>query len=421
MRATPCASSALATSSRRSWSASRSRAMRGRAVRMPAACPSCGTPLEAARSVLRLPEQLRVPGAARGALVHFGAAAALDIEGLGERTARALVEAGWCAQLPDLFDLAPRTSRRWKVSRRSRRPTSRGRHARSRRTRPAAFPGRPWASPRSAVRWRATWRATSGPSSACAARPCRGARRGGRDRSGDGRRDRRLLRRASATRASSTPCSTGGCAEVAAASGAPASDALDGQTFVFTGALERFTRSEAEALVVRLGAKAERLGERDQLLVAGEGAAASSRRRSGRASPSLDEDGFVACLAERGVDVEDGRMTNPESRARLARQARGHCRAERRERLPRPRLPQRRAHGRATSKSRSPTCWRAAPTDRDQGHGQGPGRELGTLVERGACPGSATLARTVPVGLIDVRGPGRRPQEGAARCGTSSA
>jgi len=80
---------------------------RERAVpfRMPASCPSCSTPLVERGPFTVCPNGLGCPAQLVGRLVHFAARDALDIEGLGEETARQLVTQGLVRGLPDLFDL----------------------------------------------------------------------------------------------------------------------------------------------------------------------------------------------------------------------------------------------------------------------------------------------------------------------------
>jgi DNA ligase (NAD+) len=78
---------------------------RGRVWTMPATCPSCGTPLVARGPYTVCPNGFECPAQLAGRLVHFGSRAALDIEGLGEETAKQLVEEGLVRELPDLFGL----------------------------------------------------------------------------------------------------------------------------------------------------------------------------------------------------------------------------------------------------------------------------------------------------------------------------
>src|SRR5690606_22348141 len=80
-------------------------AERGQPFRMPADCPSCGTALVRSGPYTICPNSLECPAQLVGRLTHFGSRGGLDIEGLGERTARQLVETGLVRTVPQLFDL----------------------------------------------------------------------------------------------------------------------------------------------------------------------------------------------------------------------------------------------------------------------------------------------------------------------------
>ncbi|MFV1986727.1 MAG: NAD-dependent DNA ligase LigA [Gemmatimonadota bacterium] len=73
---------------------------------MPATCPSCGTPLEEKGPYTFCPNLFGCVAQRAGRIVHYASRHALDIEGLGDETARLLVDAGVVGQLPDLYDLA---------------------------------------------------------------------------------------------------------------------------------------------------------------------------------------------------------------------------------------------------------------------------------------------------------------------------
>ncbi|WP_255151715.1 NAD-dependent DNA ligase LigA [Halorarius halobius] len=81
---------------------------------------------------------------------------------------------------------------------------------------------------------------------------------------------------------------------------------LDGLTFVFTGALDRWTRSEAQELVERHGGAAtSSVSGNTDYLVAGENPGASKTSDAeANDVPVLDESAFVALLDERSIDVE---------------------------------------------------------------------------------------------------------------------
>jgi DNA ligase (NAD+) len=84
-------------------------------------------------------------------------------------------------------------------------------------------------------------------------------------------------------------------------------DELDGLTMVFTGALDRFTRSEAQELVERHGGSAtSSVSGNTDYLVAGDDPGQSKRDDADENDvPVLSEAAFLDLLAERGVDVED--------------------------------------------------------------------------------------------------------------------
>jgi DNA ligase (NAD+) len=78
---------------------------RGPEWRMPANCPSCGTPLIERGPFTVCPNSFECPAQLAGRIVHFASRDALDIEGLGDETAKLFVAKELVRQLPDLFDL----------------------------------------------------------------------------------------------------------------------------------------------------------------------------------------------------------------------------------------------------------------------------------------------------------------------------
>jgi DNA ligase (NAD+) len=74
---------------------------------MPERCPSCDTPLIERGPYTVCPNVFGCLAQLAGRLWHFGSRQALDIEGLGGETSRALVQAGLVRSLPDLFELRP--------------------------------------------------------------------------------------------------------------------------------------------------------------------------------------------------------------------------------------------------------------------------------------------------------------------------
>ncbi|MFD1586622.1 NAD-dependent DNA ligase LigA [Halorientalis brevis] len=80
-------------------------------------------------------------------------------------------------------------------------------------------------------------------------------------------------------------------------------DELDGLTFVFTGALDAFTRQEAQDLVERHGANATSSvsGNTDYLVVGDNPGTSKREDADANDVPQLDETEFEALLADRGV------------------------------------------------------------------------------------------------------------------------
>ncbi len=72
---------------------------------MPPACPSCGTALVERGPFTVCPNPFGCPAQLVGRVVHFASRDALDVEGLGDETAKLLVDRGLVADLADLFDL----------------------------------------------------------------------------------------------------------------------------------------------------------------------------------------------------------------------------------------------------------------------------------------------------------------------------
>ena len=72
-----------------------------------------------------------------------------------------------------------------------------------------------------------------------------------------------------------------------------------GMTFVLTGALERFTRDEAAALIERRGGKASSsVSKKTTYVVAGENAGSKLRKANELQIPVLTEDQFAAMLED---------------------------------------------------------------------------------------------------------------------------
>ena len=78
---------------------------RGEPFRMPKACPSCGTELIPNGPKVYCPNSFGCAAQLAGRIRHFASRVGLDIEGLGEETARQFVAEGVVNRLPDIFEL----------------------------------------------------------------------------------------------------------------------------------------------------------------------------------------------------------------------------------------------------------------------------------------------------------------------------
>ena len=78
---------------------------RSKPFRLPATCPSCDTPLIERGPFSVCPNSFDCPAQLMGRILHLGSRNALDIEGLGEETAKLLVDKELVRHLHDLFDL----------------------------------------------------------------------------------------------------------------------------------------------------------------------------------------------------------------------------------------------------------------------------------------------------------------------------
>ena len=89
---------------------------------------------------------------------------------------------------------------------------------------------------------------------------------------------------------------------------------LAGLRFVFTGALERWTREDAKEVVEALGGRVTSSVSRStDYVVAGSDPGSKAQRARELGIEVLDEEAFEALLGERGADSEAGRSGEPEA------------------------------------------------------------------------------------------------------------
>ena len=276
-------------------------APRGEPFRMPDACPSCGTALIDRGPYAVCPNAFGCPAQAVARLAHLGSRIALDIEGLGDVTARLLVEAGLVRELPDLFDLTAADFGALEgFAEVSAANLEAALRAAARTTLPRFLVGLgiPEVGP-AVARGLAGRFGTIEALRAADAATLASVRGIGEVMAAAiagffaDERNARVLDRLLDGRVEVAPY------EVVA----PASDALAGETVVFTGTLAGFARGAAEALVGRLGGRAAGgVSRRTTLLVAGSDAGSKLAKAAALGVPVVDEAGFLAHLEARGVD-----------------------------------------------------------------------------------------------------------------------
>jgi len=80
---------------------------RGKKFRMPSHCPSCGSDVVREGAYVLCPAGLSCPAQRTGRIIHYASRGAMDIETLGEKNVKQLVEKGLVKELPDLYKLSP--------------------------------------------------------------------------------------------------------------------------------------------------------------------------------------------------------------------------------------------------------------------------------------------------------------------------
>ena len=274
---------------------------RGAPFRMPDRCPSCGSVLEPRGPYTVCPNAFECPAQRIRRIVHFASRRGLDIDGLGERTARQLVERGLVTQLPQLFELEPAMLETLdgfaEVS-------ARNLHDALQRARRTELPrllyglGIPEvgaAVAQTLAQRFGTLAAVRGASiEALEAVDGVGPVMAGAIHGFVHEPRNAEVLDALEARIETLPI------EVVE----PEAQPLVGVTIVFTGALERFTRDQARAVVERLGARAAgSVSKRTRLVVAGSDAGSKLVKATELGIEVVDEDGFLAYLEGLGIDT----------------------------------------------------------------------------------------------------------------------
>ncbi len=288
---------------------------RGAVWSMPPECPSCGTPLVERGPFTVCPNGFGCPAQLAGRIVHLCSRNALDVEGLGEETAKLLVRQELVRQLPDVFDLraeqllplegfAEKSAQKLieairraadaelprflyglgipEVGEAVARDLARhfGSFAALRSATPEELQEIPGVGPRMAEQITAFF-----------AEPRNAAILD------------ELLKRMRLRETSPAPF---GAAAARGATAPAAGPPLAGKKFVFTGGLTRLTRRQAQELVEGLGARVTgSVSKATDYVVVGEdaGSKADNARKLGVAT--LEEEQFLALLREHGVEAPE--------------------------------------------------------------------------------------------------------------------
>jgi DNA ligase (NAD+) len=274
--------------------------------RMPETCPSCGTRLVERGPFTVCPNSFECPAQLAGRIVHFASRNALDIEGLGDETAKLFVAEGLVRQLPDLFDLqAEQLVRLEGFAEKSASNLVEALRKASHTELPRflyglGIPEVGVAVARDLARHFGTFQRLRDADEAAL-----------QEVSGVGPRMAEAItaffrepNNAAVLDQLLTKVELAETAPRASSDGTGAVQPFAGKKFVFTGGLSRFSRSEAQQIIESLGARATgSVSKSTDYVVVGEdaGSKADDARRLG--VPTLDENGFIELLREQGVEV----------------------------------------------------------------------------------------------------------------------
>ena len=267
----------------------------------PETCPACGSPVEREGPLAFCTGGLACPAQLERAIEYYASREALEIEGLGEKAVEQLVEAGLVESLPDLYELTVGDLQElegW------------GETSAENLVREIAAT----TEPALADFLTALGIPEVGDTTARALSRAFGTFEAVREASEDQLRDVEDVGPTVAAEARDffdserNAAVIDGLLEHVDPQPADTGDgeALAGETFVFTGALERFTRSDAQELVERHGGSATSSvsGNTDYLVVGEDPGRTKQEDAEAEEVPQLDEEEFLELLAERGVEVD---------------------------------------------------------------------------------------------------------------------
>lgn len=263
----------------------------------PTVCPACGTPLvqEEGFVAIRCPNRASCPAQIHSKIVHFVSRNAMDIEGLGEKQVNRFLELGWLTDVASIYRLVDYREQLVELDRMGEQSVTNLLDAiESSKERPLdkfIFAlGIPLVGERTARDLAMTFRSVQGLKEATFDQLVEVADIGPKTASTveewlEDEENRRVIDQLLANGVRP--------AEAEEAEG----DLFAGKTLVFTGKLEKFSREEAEALVMRWGGKAAgSVSKNTTLVVAGPGAGSKLDKARQLGVEVTDEDGFLALL-----------------------------------------------------------------------------------------------------------------------------
>ena len=272
----------------------------GGTFQFPRACPVCGSPVERDGPVAFCTGGVDCPAQLRRAIRHYASRAGLDIEGLGEKAVDQLLDAGLVERLPDLYDLTAAEVAELDGWGETSAANLLGAIDGSREPELASFlaalgvpnVGRTTAA--DIAREFGTLEAIVEADEEALSEVDGIGGTVASEIAGffNSERNRRMLEELRARGVDPQPAETAG-------------EALDGETFVFTGSLDGMTRSEAQELIERHGGSAtSSVSGNTDYLVVGDGPGRSKREAADEHGvPELDLSAFEALLAEYGVEL----------------------------------------------------------------------------------------------------------------------